>query len=308
MNDEVMSAMEKIHSTMELITHWSELESNVFGQLRAPQKNIENRSTLGTAPCVARGQAMKFMADILKVMAQEEVLGHACVLLDAFCVTQSARNAFTPTNVVAAALIAAKFSDLLSVRHRFHQAAQLLTQVFGCSETVCVEMLRRAELQFLAGLTWRVSIPSIDSWSMTILARIAALTGSFAQSTHLVRTAQPVIAEWCKLFMFHVQASAECPPRTLAIGAVVMGLVSQDLLNCDNFLMLNTSLQVWQKSLESTLAPGGSLPVLQDELASNGAANVKAISVEMLAEACDVTMCQLEFDVLVALKALSHAY
>jgi len=118
------------------------------------------------------------------------------------------------------------------------------------------------ELAIMKALNFRVSLPSLpspDDWVCIILRQIEARRrgAGAGEDPELAKVANSV-SKWAELLTERIGMTAKVPPRSLALGACVLGAVTTGAMPADEARPLGVPPPLWEASLLARHCPGGS--------------------------------------------------
>jgi hypothetical protein len=139
------------------------------------------------------------------------------------------------------------------------------------------EDITQRELQIVKTMHCRVALPSLPApskWVAVVLQRVEALLVKKRLQGESLQHAFQSVHSVTELLVEQIGMTAEFPPRTLAVGACVLGLVTAGMLPLEDVRPTGITLQQWESSLlvrQSRLAQEGrainNLPLDGDTLA-----------------------------------------
>lgn len=138
----------------------------------------------------------------------------------------------------------------------------------GLAEAISVR-----ELLIISEMGGRVSPPSLPSpsqWAHAVLQRVQVLIGLESSNDEGLQLFLPSVNSWSNLLIERIGMAADIPPRIVAIGACVLGLVTMGILLPDEVRPSDVPPHLWETSLllrqplrqEALARQGGVDPVL----------------------------------------------
>lgn len=263
--------------SLELLKLWTRCESDTFCALHPEREgsiwsaDTPNDGITHSLPAHARARVVVSVRSLLSSLDALQELQSVLTLLDFLASRgwtadvpgmpedfQPSYFAFTePAAVAAAVRLVLKtsgyvFLDVGIFRqiethfgfgHHFQDSATVLDQI------------TQLEVRILDATNFRVGLPTLPSpihWAAALLRRLAEVKGGgdeVGAEPVLTEETRRSVSSWAELLVERVRMTPETPPRTLALGAVTLGLVTTGSMDAAEVRPEGLSHARWRASL-----------------------------------------------------------
>jgi len=260
----------------ELMLHWSVREKNVFcgdelaRAVHAPNvavKGADGVQAVGGGSCGSKCQGpltaeeRSEAVQLLRLLAAghnaSAELPSALTLLDALLQLADGQEPswlqqgllVTPVFLAAVLRIALKCSRSQGAAEgNFSDDAICAELGYAYEEERMTAMpVTQAELGIVLALDGRIWMPSPSEWAAATLARLSALASGDLRKA--LQKVLPSTVSWAGLLAERITATAQLPPRALALGALTLGLVGAGLLAPEEVRPEKLHAESWKDSL-----------------------------------------------------------
>lgn len=263
------AVLDELADTGELIVEWARSEACTFPlrKTEVPLQTGGQVQTVQRPPARLRGLCVQGFRVLLANHNALSELGAALTLLDGLTVQQA--NLSTDGHV--------SYEELADVTNQ----AAIVRIVLKCSSNSLTQFLpfstveqrvgigereediTQRELQIIRIMECRVAQPSLPTpsqWVALVLQRVEALLAMSRVEGKGLQPAFQSVHSVTELLVEQIGMTAEFPPRTLAVGACVLGLVTAGVLPLEDVRPKDVTFEQWESSLlvrQSRLAPEG---------------------------------------------------